>query len=161
MIFVGWVPLRRGIFEHTMFGRLTNNEALVLLCLIGLADHRTGSGTTNAAAIRTYLPGLTYSSAKRALLSLEEKHYIYRDIVPQSKRVYRYWVNRYEPSDGPYKSLQINLSEVFHSKDSKNIRYVEAAPQTSLQTPPQTAPQTALYNNNDKENQKHKKKSPY
>ena len=154
MTFVGWVPLRRGIFEHTMLGRLTGNEALVLLCLITLADHKTGSGTTNAAAIRTYLPSLSYDSAKRALCSLEDKHYLFRAIVHRSKRVYPYWINRYEPSDGSHKMLQIDLSEVFESKDIKDINYVTPPPHSALHTSPETAPQsprrTPLYNNNDK-----------
>jgi hypothetical protein len=78
MNFVGWVPLRRGIIAHTQHGRLSNTECLVLIFLIMLADKGTGAGTINAPSLCAFLPGLSYDSAKRVLLSLEEKRYIFR-----------------------------------------------------------------------------------
>jgi hypothetical protein len=156
MNFSGWVPIRRGILEHTMTGALSGTEFMVFTALVLLADKSTGRGTTNAAAIRTYLPGLKYDSAKRALLSLQVKRYIWRQISPQSKVVYPYWINRYEVTDGPHKMLQTDLSEVFEKEDISAIRYIEAAPQTPLQTALHTAPHTPLQRplNNNKDNNK-------
>jgi hypothetical protein len=160
MNFTGWVPLRRNILEHTMNGNISNNEFIVMMALILLADKSTGRGTINAPAIRAYLPGLTYNSAKDALESLEKASYIYRQIVFKSKTVYPYWVNRYEVTDGIHKGLQTDLSQVFVSRDTKDIRYVTPPPHGPLlrqrqkqpQTTPETGPGSPLYNNKEKKN---------
>jgi hypothetical protein len=134
-----------------MLGYLSNNEALVLVWLILLADHTSGSGTTNAPAIRTYLPELSIDAAKRTLRSLEDKRYIYRHITPFSKRVYQYWVDGYVISQGSNDALQISLEQVFDSRDAKDIRYINPAPEGALQGALQPAPRTALqgaHNNN-------------
>ena len=153
MNFTGWVPLRRGLVEHMSTGKLSSQEAIVLVTLIALADKETGSGTINAPSLRSFIPDLSYDAAKRALQSLQTKRYIYRLIVPFSKRVYRYWVNKYEPSAGPHKLLQTDLSEVFATRDVSKVRYIKAAPQGALVTAPQGAPQGAPNNNKDKDNQ--------
>jgi hypothetical protein len=157
MNFTGWVPIRRSILEHTMTGALSGNEFMVLTTLILLADKSTGRGTINAPSIHTYLPGLKYDSAKRTLQSLEEQGYIWRQITPMSKLVYPYWVNRYEITDGPHSTLQTDLSQVFESRDIKDIRYVKAGPHTPLHTaaraplqkPLHTPLQKPLNNNKD------------
>jgi hypothetical protein len=160
MNFAGWVPIRRGILEHTMTGALSGTEFMVFTALVLLADKSTGRGTTNAAAIRTFLPGVGYDSAKRALLSLQQKGYIWRQITPQSKLVYPYWINRYEITDGPRKMLQTNLSEVFENGDIRAIKYDSSAPQTPLETALHTALHTPLQRplNNNKDNNKDKDK---
>lgn len=151
MNFVGYVPLRRGLLSHIQEGRLTNNEALTFVVLLMLADKETGSGTINSPALRSFMPGLSHDAAKRALLGLEEKRYIFRQIIPFSKRVYRFWVNLYVPTSGPNKLRQINLSEVFESKDIGDIRYVDPAPDGAPQTAPQTPPQGAHHYKKDKD----------
>jgi hypothetical protein len=152
--FVGYVPLRRGLLSHIQDGRLTNNEALTFVVLLMLADKETGSGTINSPTLRSFMPGLSHDAAKRALLGLEEKRYIFRQITPFSKRVYRFWVNLYMPTTGPHKSLQINLSQVFESGDINDIRYVDPAPEGAPQPPPQTAPQGAHHYKKEKETDK-------
>jgi hypothetical protein len=138
--FSGYIPLRRGLIEHTHDGRLTNDEALTLVWLIMLADKETGRGTINGPTLKTFLPGLTVDGAKRVLNSLQKKGYIYRDITPRSPIVYPYWVNGFIPSTGPNKLLQLDLSEVFESKDPSKVKYISTAPAPA----PVTAPGTAL-----------------
>ncbi len=140
MNLIGFVPLRRGIIAHTQNGNLSNTECLVLIYLIMLANKSTGAGTINAPTLRTFLPGLSYDAAKRVLLALEEKRYIFRRIVPFSKLVYQYWVNRYTPTVGRYKSLQCNLAKVFESRSVKDIEYVQPVPEDA----PEAAPDGAL-----------------
>jgi hypothetical protein len=154
MNFVGYVPLRRGLLSHIQEGRLTSNEALTFVVLLLLADKETGSGTINGPALRSFMPGLSHDAAKRALLGLEEKRYIFRQIIPFSKRVYRFWVNLYMPTSGPNKLRQINLSQVFDSGDINDIEFVDPAPQGAPQTAPQGAPQGALHYKKDKEKDK-------
>lgn len=162
MNFGGFVPLRRGIIAHTQRGRLSNTECLVLIFLIMLADKGSGAGTINAPCLRTFLPGLTYDAAKRVLESLEEKRYIFRQIIPFSKIVYPFWVNRYIPTVGKYKSLQCSLTKAFETRDVKDIEYVQPPPDDAPDSTPESAPENALEaalhykknkdNNNEKEN---------
>ena len=158
MNFVGWVPLRRGIIAHTQAGRLSNTECLVLILLIMLADKETGAGTINAPTLRTFLPGLSYDAAKRVLLTLEEKWYIYREIVPFSKHVYRYWVNRFTPSVGKYKALQCSLTKAFETRDVKNIEYVQPALEDAPEPAPEDARDAALHYNKEKDKYKDQRK---
>jgi hypothetical protein len=139
MNLAGFVPLRRSVFEHTANGRLSSNECLVFLLLVALADRRTGSGTINAPSLRAFLPELSYDAAKRVLCSLESKGYVFRDIVPFSKRVYRFWINKYRPTDGQYKSLQINISKALESRDVNDIAYINPAPEGALEGALETA----------------------
>lgn len=142
MTFAGYVPLNRGIIEHTMDGRLTNNEALVFVWLLMLADRRTGSYTINQPTLRVFLPELSKGAAQDALASLERKRYIYRAVVPRAKNAYRYWIDNFIPTDGAHKSSRLDLSEVFETKDISKLRYVKVNPETPPVTLPQGQPQT-------------------
>jgi hypothetical protein len=153
--FSGWVQLRRGILNHLHEGKLSNIEFLVLVVLIMLADKETGAGTINAPCLRSFVPHLSYDAAKRVLLSLEEKHYIYRKIKYKSDLPYPFWVNRYIPSAGPHKGLQIDLAKVSKSKDFKDITYINHAPEDAPQGASEGAPDPALHYKTREE--KHKK----
>lgn len=162
MNFVGYVPMRRGLLEHTMTGELSLQEFAAFTVLVMLADKSTGAGRINAPVLRTYLPDLSYPATKRLLQSLEDKRYIFRQIVPNSKVVYRYWVNRYQPTSGPHKLFQISLSKVFETKDPKDIEYVnrvpEGEPHTEPETEPHSEPHTGPNNKKEKDKEKEKKK---
>lgn len=155
----GWVQLRRGVLDHLHEGKLSNNEMLVLLVLIMLADKGTGAGTINAPTLRYFVPELSYDAAKRVLQNLEEKRYIYRKITPFSRKVYPFWVNRYIPSVGPHKDCQIDLTKVFESKDIKDIAYINHAPDDAPQGAPEGAPDPAL-NYKNREITKEKRNQP-
>jgi hypothetical protein len=170
--FNGWVRIDRSILGLTMDGKLSNTEALVLLSLKLLADHATGMGKINGRVLRTYLPGLTVDTAKRTLQSLETKRYIFRQVIPQSRLIYPYWVNGYDIYGSSGKVRMLDLTQVFDSKDIRNLKYVspETAPETApeesplktlkpkavnhgRQRPPapETAPETHHYNNKEQE----------
>ena len=144
MNFVGWVQLRRGILDHLHEGKLSILEFLVLIVLIMLADKETGRGTINAPTLRYFIPELSYHAAKRVLLSLEIKRYIYRQITPFSKIVYPFWVNRYLLSAGLHKGLRNDLTKVFESKDINDIAYINPALDDAPQGAPEGAPDPAL-----------------
>ncbi len=152
MNFGGWVAVRRGILEHVMDGKLSTTEYAVFMTLVLLADRRTGSGRTNAAALRTYLPGLKYETAKRTLTSLQKKGYIWRSIRPRSTAVYPYWVNHYEITDGPRKAFQTNLSQVFITGDISTITYDKHVPQDAPESHLPGNPRRPHQNNNDNDN---------
>lgn len=170
MNFSGFVAFRRGFLDHIREGKLSNTEALVLFTLILLADSKSGRGAINAAAIRAFLPELKYETAKRVLKELEDRRYIWREITHASKALYPYWINHYAVSQGPYNSFQIDLSQVFESRDIRDIRYVKPVPAHTPHkalddTPhntPQDIPDDAPNNNkdNNKDKDKNKEKSP-
>lgn len=143
MNLAGWVPIPRSIMYYTHTGRLSNTEQLVFLTLILTADHKKGCGRTNAAAIRFFLPGLKYDTAKCVMKSLEEKRLIFRQIKHASTDLYPYWLHGYQISDGPNKFRWTNLSEVFVKRDISAIRYDEDAPEPLLETPLEITPATA------------------
>ncbi|MGC2210395.1 MAG: hypothetical protein WA532_09830 [Candidatus Korobacteraceae bacterium] len=165
MNFSGWVPIRRGLIEHLQDGRLTLMEFSVLVGLILLASKDTGSGTINANTLAAFMgEGLDYESdvlrnrqrgKQRVLRNLESKHYIFRRIVPHSKRAYRYWVNKYQITDGPYKSRRLDLAQVFESKDIADISYVgcvaEPVVESVAHTVVESVAHTVTSNKKDKE----------
>lgn len=165
MNFSGYVPIRRGILEHTMSGNLSVYEYAALNILILLADKSTGRGYINAPVLRTYLPGMSDDSAKRVLHNLELKHFIFRQITPRSPLIYPYWVNRYRPTTGSHRLRQLSLEQVFQSKDANDICYVEAAPDIPLDMPPEMPPDMPLalphYNKKEKEKKNNKETPSY
>lgn len=157
MNFSGWVPFRRAILEHAM-RHLSVHEFAALTALILLADKSSGRGFINAPVLRTYLPSLTRDGAKRVLNSLEEKGYILRQITPRSPLIYPYWVNKYSPTTGARKGLQLDLSQRSEKTGERYIRYIVPAPDSesdiSLASALDQSPEPAHYNNKEKENEK-------
>jgi hypothetical protein len=162
--FSGYFPIYRDIIDHTVDGRLSNNEALVLVWLTLLADKETGSYTINGPTLRAFLPGLTKGGAQRTLESLQQKRYIYRDVTPRSPLAYPYWVEGFKPTIGIRKELQLDLSEVFTTKDISKRRWVTAVPATKPATKPDgeldTEPDGANYNEKEKKKDTKKGDSP-
>jgi hypothetical protein len=174
MYFSGWVPLRRGLIEHLQDGRLTVKEFSVLVVLIMLASKDSGSGTMNANTLAAYMgEDLNYESGvprnrqrgkQRVLHNLEAKGYIYRQIVPHSKRAYHYWVNKYEITDGPNKSRRLDLIQVFESKDVADIRYTLGASQGVVDSVAESVAHTVAHpvtsNKKEKEKDTQKREEP-
>jgi len=163
--FSGWVPVRRGILEHMASGQLSTQEAMALTVLILLADSSTGRGLINAAAIRTWIPGLKYEDAKEVLKALQDKGYIYRQIRHGSKALYPYWVAKYEPTTGRYKGLLTVVTKALDTNDARDIVYKNQVPETRPDESPDSPPETTLeaprqrgLNNNKEKNKKNDKK---
>jgi hypothetical protein len=172
--FSGWVQLRRGLIEHLHDGRLTVMEFSVLVVLIMLASKDSGSGTINANTLAAFMgEGLNYESdvlrnrqrgKQRVLHNLEAKRYIYRQIVPHSKRAYRYWVDKYELTGGPHKSRRLDLSKVFETRDVADIRYSVVACEGVVDSVAESVAHTVVdpvtSNKKEKENYKNKEIKP-
>jgi len=164
MTFNGWVAIPRTVLEHTSTGGMTPLEFAAWTTLTLLADSKTGSGTINANTLPTFLSGITRKSARDVLLSLQKKGFIWREIVPHSKRAYRYWVHGYECSQGRNKGCMTDCSQVFETNDSKGIRYVKGGldtlhdkgHDTGHETLHETLLDTGHSNNKDKNKDKKK-----
>jgi hypothetical protein len=145
MNFSGYVPLRRGILDHLMNGDLTNNQYLAYTVLIMLADKSTGMGRINAPVLRYFIPELSKDAAKRTLEGLAQKGYIFREIKERSPLPYPYWVNKYMPTTGKYKLLQLFVGEAIANNDVRYIKYVKGAPEDAPEGAPEDAPEGAHY----------------
>ena len=154
MNFNGFVQVRRGILDHTMSGELTMQQFAALTVLILLAHTSTGMGRINAPVLRTFLPSLSVDAAKRVLTELEERGKIFRQIKERSPLVYPYWVDKYIPTTGKYRSLQLFVAEAIANNDVRYIKYVNHAPEGA----PDTSPEGAHYNNKKKERENEKEK---
>lgn len=163
MNFSGWVPIRRGILEHLIDGRLTNNEFIVFEVLTLLADKQTGSYTINKGTLRYYIPGLSDSTADKTLRSLQKKGYIFRKIVYKSTAAYPYWINGYEPTFGRMKARRLDLSEVLATNDISKLRYLplgdEGAAETAVETAVEGAVEGADFNKKEKGQETRKKEN--
>ena len=110
--FGNYVKNRRGILDHLREGRISLAEFAVFQALLLLADSVTGSGTINAAVLRScYFPGLGQRGAQRILESLEDKQYIWRENPSSSKHAYRFWMNKYEATTGKNRLSFTDLSK--------------------------------------------------
>lgn len=165
MNFSGWVPIRRGILEHLIDGRLTNNEFIVLEVLTLLADKQTGGYTINKGTLRYYLPGMSNDTADKALRSLQKKGYVFRKIIYKSTAAYPYWINGYELTFGPMKARRLDLSEVLATNDISKLRHMtlgdETAADGAAESAVETAVESADFNNKRKGTRdKRKRQSP-
>jgi hypothetical protein len=142
--FAGYVPLRRGIWEHRSNWRVTGSEFDVLLALISHADKSTGTGWINAPTLHVnYCPDLSFFTVRRALKGLSDKGYIWRQIIFHSRVPYLYAVNKYEVTYGPHKGFQTSIAEVTHSNNPKDILYVRRASDPAPEGAPEGAPDPA------------------
>jgi hypothetical protein len=142
--FVGYVPMRRGILDHLMDRRLSLQEYAALTALILLADKSTGIGKINASVLRVYVPELGENAAKRVLKSLEDKRYILRKITPRSPIIYPYAVDKYTPTVGPHKMLQLSITKARDSRRFGDIEYLkpdpDGRPESDLEGRPEGRP---------------------
>lgn len=96
----GFVPIRRGIYEHLKEGRITGQELMVYLLLHLKADHRTGicykiSGPAIAGLLR-----ISQRQANRLLARLEKKGYIKRLDHRGQVPYYPVVINKFLTSNG-------------------------------------------------------------
>src|SRR5271157_4551015 len=128
MSYKGYVPLQRGLLEHMVNARINNTETLVFVTILMLCSNETGSAIINASEISKYTH-ISHDRSNRALHSLQCKNYIYRDLktVFGPCQMYRVWVNKFRISLGEHKTRNLNLSEVFETKDTSKIKYDDPA----------------------------------
>lgn len=159
--FAGYVPVRRGISGHLVTGHLTLLEWAVMHVLLLLADSGTGMGYINSPLLHYYLRDLSLAGAKRTLLSLEEKGYIFRKITPHARHAYPFWIDRYYITSGRKAHSRVDLSDVFASKDIKDIKYGPGDPETRPDGEPVGEPVSGPegVHSNKKEKEKDKENS--
>jgi hypothetical protein len=96
----GFVPIRRGLYEHINDGRMTGKELMVYTTLHLKADHLTGiCYKVSRVALGLFLKEST-NNINRIMSSLERKGYIKRLSHRGQIRYYPVIINKYLTSSG-------------------------------------------------------------
>jgi hypothetical protein len=116
----GFVPLRRGLWEHVRDGRMTITEALAFIYICSQADTRSGIWQGSAGALAGEL-GIAARTARDLLEKMEHGDYIRRFAVPGRHVCYPILVHKFPITQGEHNSEQLNALE---SKSSVELSYV-------------------------------------
>src|SRR5262249_7725764 len=117
--FTGFVPLRRGLFEHVRNGRLGPLQAFCLIYILSQADTRTGVWMGCAKALSGEL-GISERTARDILERLEQGGYIRRFTSPGSHACYPLLVHKFAITNGEHDGEQLNA---FDSASPTDLRY--------------------------------------
>jgi hypothetical protein len=110
---VGFLQLRRGIWDHLRIGRMTPLETLAFIYICSEADTRTGVWRGSAGALVGEL-AFEPRTARDVLERMERDGYIRRFAVPGSHLCYPILVHKYLITNGEHNGEQLNaLSSTF------------------------------------------------
>jgi hypothetical protein len=116
----GFVPLRRGIWEHVRDGRMSHLEALAFIYICSQADTRTGIWNGSAGALAGEL-GIPARTARDVLEKMEHGDYIRRFAVPGKHVCYPILVHKFQITQGEHNGEQLNALE---SKSPAELSYL-------------------------------------
>jgi hypothetical protein len=116
----GFVPLRRGLWEHVRDGRMTITEALAFIYICSQADTRSGIWQGSAGALAGEL-GIPARTARDLLEKMEHGDYIRRFAVPGRHVCYPILVHKFPITQGEHNGEQLNALE---SKSSVELSHV-------------------------------------
>lgn len=103
----GFLPLRRGLWEHVRDGRMTHMSALAFIYIASQADTRSGiwKGSARSLSGELAIPDRT---ARDLLEKLEDGDYIRRFAVPGRHICYPILVHRFPITQGEHSGAQLN-----------------------------------------------------
>lgn len=109
----GFVPIRRGIWEHVRDGRLSLQDVAVYSYIISQADTRTGVWKGCAGALVGEL-AMKPRTARDVLERLEHRDYIRRFLRPGERFCYPILVHKFQLTQGEHKGEVVDaLSSTF------------------------------------------------
>jgi hypothetical protein len=97
----GFVPLRRGLWEHIRDGRMSHLEALAFIYICSQADTRTGVWKGSAGALVTEI-GLNPRTARDVLERMERGDYIRRFATQGVRHCYPILVHKFPVTQGEH-----------------------------------------------------------
>jgi hypothetical protein len=115
----GFVPLRRGLWEHVRDGRMTITEAVAFIYICSQADTRTGVWKGCAKSLSGEL-GIPERTARDVLEKMEHGDYIRRFAVPGLHSCYPILVHKFPITQGEHNGEQLNALE---SQSPVDLRY--------------------------------------
>jgi hypothetical protein len=118
----GFVPLRRGIWEHLRNGRMTPLETLAFIYICSQADTRTGIWKGSSGALVTEL-GFKPRTARDVIERMEHGDYIRRFATPGQHLCYPILVHKFAISQGEHDGEQLDALSSTKSGDCIELRY--------------------------------------
>ena len=103
----GFLPLRRGLWEHVRDGRMTITEVLAFIYICSQADTRTGIWKGSAKSLSGEL-GIPERTARDVLEKMEDGDYIRRFAVPGRHACYPILIHKFPISQGEHNGEQLN-----------------------------------------------------
>jgi hypothetical protein len=114
----GFVPLRRGIWEHVRDGGLTHTGALIYIYMLSQADTRTGIWKGSAQCLASAL-NIPKSTAKYSLRRLDGK-YIQRFTTPGRHVCYPILLHKFLITQGQHIGLML---DAVNSRDERTLEF--------------------------------------
>jgi hypothetical protein len=110
----GFVPIRRGIWEHVRDGRLSLQDVAVYSYIISQADTRTGIWKGSAGALAGELAMESSRAARHVLERLEQRDYLRRFARPGERFCYPILVHKFTITQGVHEGEVVDaLSSTF------------------------------------------------
>jgi hypothetical protein len=109
----GFLPLRRGLWEHVRDGRMSITEAVAFIYICSQADTRTGIWKGCAKSISGEL-GIPERTARDVLEKMQHGDYIRRFAVPGRHACYPILIHKFPITQGEHNGEHLN------ALDSKN-----------------------------------------
>jgi hypothetical protein len=106
----GFLPLRRGLWEHVRDGRMTITEALAFIYICSQADTRNGIWKGSAKSLSGEL-GIPERTARDVLEKMEHGDYIRRFAVPGRHVCYPILIHKFPISQGEHNGEHLNALE--------------------------------------------------
>lgn len=115
----GFLPLRRGLWEHVRDGRMSVTEGLAFVYICSQADTRSGiwKGCARSLSGELGIPGRT---ARDVLEKMEHGDYIRRFSVPGRHSCYPILIHKFAISQGEHDGEHLNALE---SKSPVDLAY--------------------------------------
>jgi hypothetical protein len=118
----GFVPLRRGLWEHVRDGRMSVMEALAFIYICSQADTRTGIWKGSAGALVTEL-GFKPRTARDVIERLEHGDYIRRFLRPGERFCYPILVHKFAISQGEHDGEVLDALSSTQSGTCIDLKY--------------------------------------
>jgi hypothetical protein len=115
----GFLPLRRGLWEHIRDGRMSITEALGFIYLCTQADTRNGIWKGSAKSLSGEL-GIPERTARDVLEKMEHGDYIRRFAVPGRHACYPILIHKFEITQGEHDGEQL---DALNSKGPNDLAY--------------------------------------
>jgi hypothetical protein len=115
----GFMPLRRGVFEHVRDGRMCPTDFTCFAYIIGQADTRSGVWIGSAGALAGEL-SMSPRTSRSVIERLEKRGYIKRFPVPGRHACYPILVHKYQVTTGEHFGEQLNALDATSPTD---LRY--------------------------------------
>jgi hypothetical protein len=116
----GFLPLRRGLWEHVRDGRMSITEALAFIYICSQADTRTGIWKGCSKSLSGEL-GIPERTARDVLEKMEHGDYIRRFAVPGRHICYPILIHKFLITQGEHNGEHLNAKE---STTPADLRYI-------------------------------------